>query len=116
METSDAWVGIRVHAFLRLPSLRGLALQQCVHRRDEPVGGHGLVESALRPEALRDIEKIHVHHPAAAGDRDDLDLGELSVEPRDGFQAILLWHEDVGNDYELRDWQAAHLLTAAPLL
>jgi hypothetical protein len=95
METSDAWVGIHAHAFLRLPSLRGLALQQRVHRREELLGVKWLVEGAVHPEALRDIEKVHVHRSAAAGDRDELDLGELSAERPDGFQAILFWHEDV---------------------
>src|SRR5919197_6435634 len=77
------------------PALRGEAL---LDFGEELVGVEGFGEDGVGAEAARHAQEVGVADAAAAGDGEDLSLGPRAAQLEDGLDALLLRHDDVGDD------------------
>src|SRR5882762_6025142 len=76
-----------------------LAPAQLAHRSDQVFEVERLHERLHRAGLARDLEQVVIPERLVAGHGDDLHLGKLPAQVADGLDALLLGHEDVGDDH-----------------
>ncbi len=73
-------------------------------RQERPDGGQqllpadGLGKAPVRPEGLGQLEVLPSRDPSAAGDGDDFGLRKIPADLDNGFDALLVGHDQVGDD------------------
>src|SRR5438132_903018 len=74
-----------------------LAPGKIVHRLQQRLLTERFTEGALRPQRCRNGQKIHTTGLTASGDRNDLHARIHSLQGMNGFHALVLRHQEVGN-------------------